>query len=712
MLKFLRGRKKSRNALLLIFVGVLTLSLVGLFSVVVSGGGAGLFRGAGGSDTVIARVGSYEVTVQELKDALTNFGQQVAQGQARSRPDDMSTLYDMYGQQVLDGLVRQKVILYEAELLKLGAAGAEVQSRLKQIFTPWPGYEQYRARLQQAGMTPVRFEDDLRASIAQEHLRSYVTAAVSVDPKLVEDDYRRSNTTYGVRWVEIDPEKLRSKVQINEPDLRAHFDAHKDDFKITTEQRRARYIFVDQSMAGAAIQVSDEELKPDFNPERFIKQVRASQIVLNVPKQKKDEAKDKTAPEKTPAVDQEEEIRKKAQGIQQRAAGAEGKPAEDFAKLAREFSEDAKTKAKGGDLGFINKNDKRDTDDPLNRIFNMQKDAVSEPIKKGDSYYIIKVTDRKLPAFADVRDELLIAARSRKGYSRAVEIATEGEQRLKETKNAAAVVTELNKKHGAQVAAVRETPFFAEGDTLPELGAASEFESSVFQLQNPNDAADRMNVEKGFAIAQYIEKRDPHDPAFEEVKDKVEKAYRVEKAKDLAAQRTKEIAKAQSADELTKMANSMGFKADERAGLGATDSIGPLMTDANKALVYKLNVGEVTKEPIKTDRDVYVVVALESRKDADMGEPFQKERKSIEQRLLDEKRNVFFGTYLAMTQKQLKAGGKIKMYDDAIVAAMESGGAIPSKGQPRMPSSGSVGGRPKRTPQGAQGFPRPKPGTR
>jgi TolA-binding protein len=38
MLKFLRGRKRSRNALLLFFVGVLTLSLVGLFSVVVSGG--------------------------------------------------------------------------------------------------------------------------------------------------------------------------------------------------------------------------------------------------------------------------------------------------------------------------------------------------------------------------------------------------------------------------------------------------------------------------------------------------------------------------------------------------------------------------------------------------------------------------------------------------------------------------------------------------
>jgi len=706
MLKFLRGKKRTRNAVLVIFVGLLTLSLVALFSA--SGSGAKMLGGAASNETPIARVGSYEVTVQDLKDALTNFGQQISQGQGRTQRQDLNTLFDQYGMQVLDGLIRQKLILYQADALSLGASDGEVQTQLRQIFTPWPGAEGYRLRLQQqfgASMTPVRFEDELRASIAQQHLRSFITAAVTLDPKEVEEDYRRNNTSYAVRWVDVTPDSLRDKVQVNEADLRAYFDSHKSEFKINTEQRRASYIFVDQNKASEAIQVSDDELKQDFKPESFVKQVRVSQIVLNAPKADKD----KSATE-TPKPDPEEEIRKKAQGVTQRAQSSDGKPAEDFAKLAREFSEDAKTKANGGDLGWINKDDKRDSDDPLARVVNMQKDQVTQPLKKGDKYYILKVTDRKIPTFAETRDELLKSARARKGYSKAVEIATEAEQKFKETKNAEAVASEINKKSGAEVATVKDTGFFAEGDTLPGLGTASDLESSIFELQNTGDVGDRINIDKGFAIPQYSERRDPHEPAFEEVRAKVENGYRSEKSKELAAQRAREIAKAQNADELKKLADSMGLKTDERAGLRATESIGTLVSEVERAPVYKLNVGEVTREPIKTSSDAFVVAVLKERKEADMGEPFQKERVSIEQRLLDEKRNTFFSTYLAMTQKQLQAEGKIKIYDDAIAAGMEIAGPLPQTGQPQLPTRS--GSSPRRTPQGARGNPATLPGTR
>jgi peptidyl-prolyl cis-trans isomerase D len=670
-----------------------------------------MLGGATGDDTPIAKVGTYAVTVQDLKDALVNFGQRISQGQGRNSKQDVSMLFEQYGPQVLDGLIQQKLILYQADQLNLGASDSEVESQLRQMFNPWPGAEAYRQRLQQqfgVGMTPVRFEDEIRSSIAQQHLRSFITAAVSVDPKEVEEDYRRNNTSYTVRWVDVGADSFRDKVQVNEPDLRAYFDAHKSDFKIESEQRRAKYIFIDQSKAGEAIQISDDELKQNFQAENFVKQVRVSQIVLNVPKPEAPR-KEASAPGQA-KPDPEEEIRKKAQGIAQRAQSSEGKAAEDFAKLAREFSEDAKTKANGGDLGWLNKDDKRDADDPLKRALDLPKDQVTQPVKKGDKYYVLKVTDRRIPTFAETRDELLKSARSSRGYSKAVEIAAEAEQKFKERKDADSVAADINKQYNAQLAVVRDTGFFVEGDTLPDVGSASALESSVFELQNIGDVGSRMNIDKGFAIAQYVESRGAHEPAYEEVTAKVEKAYRSEKSKELATQRAREIAKAKNADELKSLSDAMGLKPDERAGLKATESIGSLVSEFERAPVYKLNLGEVTREPIKTSGDIFVVAALKERKDADMGEPFQKERASIEQRLLEEKRNTFFQTYLSMTQKQLRADGKIKVFEEALAVAMESGAALPQTGQPQLPAR--TGSSPRRTPLGGQGNPRTLPGTR
>ena len=712
MLKFLKGRKRSRNALLLFFIGILTLSLVGLFSVVVSGGGAGLFGGAGGNDTTIVKVGGYDVTLKEYKDELTRFGQQIAQGQGRTRGQGIAETHAQFGPQVLDNLIAQRVILYEADRLNLGATDAELEARIMQTFSPWRGPEDYRARLRQANLTPVQFEQSLRASIAAEHLRSYVTAVVQVSPQEVEEDYRRTNTKYSVRWVEVKPEQLTDKVQVNDADVRAYFDSHKDDFKITTEQRRGRYIFIDPARAGESLQVSDDELRQEYDPERNVQQVRVSQIVINAPKAPAANARPAPNPDAaTKAQTEEDAARKKAQDIADRARGAEGKPAEDFAALARETSEDGATKSGGGDLGWVNKSAKRESDDPLNNAFTMQQGDVSQPIKKGDKYYILKVTDRKLASFEESKPQLLRAARTRKGYTEAVNIAKdEAEPRLKETKDANAVVAELNQKHGAAVASVREIPFVSSGETIPELKDVPEVEYAIFTLENPGDVSEHLPVSGGVAIPQYVEKRDPHDPTFEEVKPKIEQRYRADKAKELARERADQLAKANSPDELKKLADSLGLKTEERAGIGDSDSIGGLTTKESREPVYKLKTGEVQHTPLKAEgSDSFTVVSAVSRTDADMGDAFQKEKKSIEQRLLDEKRNTYYTTYMSQLQKHMKDGGKIKIYQDRIDSAIQAS-ASTQPGLEDLPGPGMPGGQqprsgPRRTPQSGMPLP-------
>src|SRR5882672_3294124 len=103
MLKFLSKRKRSRKALLIAFVALLAIGLISFF-------GPGLKRdvvgSSTGSDTVIAKVASYEITLRELNDGLSAFGQQMAMGQGTTRVDDATTIYRLYGPQVLDSMIR------------------------------------------------------------------------------------------------------------------------------------------------------------------------------------------------------------------------------------------------------------------------------------------------------------------------------------------------------------------------------------------------------------------------------------------------------------------------------------------------------------------------------------------------------------------------------------------------------------------------------
>jgi peptidyl-prolyl cis-trans isomerase D len=661
MLRFLSGRKRSRNALLIFFVGLLTISLIGFFS-----GGPGAILGSSKADSAsVAKIGDYTVTVKDMRDALSRFSSMISQGQGRIGGQSVGDTYMQYGTQVLDSLIRDRLVLHETDRLNLGATDSEVQARLKRLFTPWPGYERYRDTLAQQGMLPVQFEDNLRATIAMEHLRSYITAAVRVSEEEIKDDFRRNNTEYSVRWVEVNPTSFNDKVQVTEPDLRSYFEQNKAQFHISSEQRRARYIYIDREKAAETIQIPDAEMQQGFDPERYVRQVRVSQIVLNVPKE--DPNADKNAPSK------EEGIRTRAQQLADRARGSEGKPAEEFASLAREASEDPRTKASGGDLGWVNKQDKRESDDPLNNVFTMKEGEVSQPIKRGDKYYVLKVTERRLPAFADVRDEIAREARRTTSYSKAIEIATKAQELFKQNNDAGATAAEINRQYNAEVATVRETPFFVEGDSLPDIGAASEFQDAVFALQNINEVTNYIGIDvgaetdRGFAIAQFIEKRDPHDPTFEEVRAKVEEKYRADKAKELAAARARELGLAKTPDELRQRAAAVGLAMEERNGLSGNDSIGPLVSEGSRAPIYSLEPNQVTSEPIKADSsDSYVVAALTSRKDPDWGDKYQKERASIEQRLLDEKRNMYFETYLAQTREEMKREGEIEIYAEVL----------------------------------------------
>jgi peptidyl-prolyl cis-trans isomerase SurA len=128
---------------------------------------------------------------------------------------------------------------------------------------------------------------------------------------------------------------------------------------------------------GSRVNISDEEVRAYYD--RHMKdgsnvQVRAAHVFVAIP----DGADAATVAEK----------QAQAQKILERA-----KAGEDFAKLARETSDDAATRADGGDLGYFGKDMLPKAIEEM--VFAMKIGDVRGPVRADRGFHVIKLVDRK-----------------------------------------------------------------------------------------------------------------------------------------------------------------------------------------------------------------------------------------------------------------------------------------------------------------------------
>ena len=142
----------------------------------------------------------------------------------------------------------------------------------------------------------------------------------------------------------------------------------------------------------ARVSVTDEDVRRYY--ESNLKQlgadrkVRASHIFLGIP------------PEATAA--EADQIRRRALELVQRARGGE-----DFAKLARENSQDTATRSEGGDLGYFGRGMLPPAVEEI--VFSMAPGEVRGPVRAERGFHVIKLVDRKdekARPFEDVKEQI------------------------------------------------------------------------------------------------------------------------------------------------------------------------------------------------------------------------------------------------------------------------------------------------------------------
>jgi parvulin-like peptidyl-prolyl isomerase len=222
---------------------------------------------------------------------------------------------------------------------------------------------------------------------------------------------------------------------------------------------------------------------------------------------------------------------------------------------------------------------------------------------------------------------------------------------------------------------VRETGFVKPGDTVENIGNSPQFEEGIATLENQGDVGEKTPIQNGFAIPMLVEKRDPRDAEFEDVKAQVAETVKVEQARARVGEIAGQIAAgATGAGNLATAATSKGLKAQDAKTfiLGSPLGQGPSAgtSEALEEAIYNLKAGEVTKTPIQIG-DNWYVVGVNSREEAKM-EEFAKERDRLVEQKLTEKRGQIFTDYLGAVRREMETKGGIKIYQD-VLAKLDEG---------------------------------------
>src|SRR6202163_82689 len=325
------GASDNRKLGYRIFLGVVVLVLGGsmlLYLVPQTPG-----TGEAATDTV-AKVGDQSVTLGEVR-------QQLAQIEQRNQVP--KPLESLYARQILNQLVYEKELEYEAKRLGITVTDQERADRIKQyvpgafVNGTFVGMDRYAAEVQaRYQMTVPVFEELVRQGLLEEKFRKLLTDGISVGPPELQDEFRYKNEKVKLDYALIKPEDLESKITPDEAEVRAAYEKNKSKYQVP-ERRVVRYALVDVNQIRQNVQISDDVLKLQYQTNirqyQMPNRVHVEHILFMTVGKPDAEV---------------EEIKKKAEDVLKQV-----KKGGKFDDLAKKYSEDPGSKDKGGDLSWI-----------------------------------------------------------------------------------------------------------------------------------------------------------------------------------------------------------------------------------------------------------------------------------------------------------------------------------------------------------------------
>jgi len=604
MITFMRKYRKGLQIGLLIVIAAFVASLF-VF------GSSGFDKGGERADAV-AKVNGETISRRQYQDRFQGYLEMYSRGnQGRLTPE----LAEQLGlpQRVVDELVTEAAGVQRAQAEGLGLSDEEFNAAVHAMreFQDNGRFsmDRYRRFLQVRG---VEAERELRRYLTLRKVQRLIVSGVRVTDAEVEQAWGLRREEVRTAWALVELQPLVTAATAGDDEMAEYLKSHGDEFK-QPERRKVQYVTLvakdfTPRLSDAEIEKYYTEHIKDFETPR---QLMASHVLVRVSETGGSEAEDR-AREKIAAV------------IKRAKAG------EDFAKLAREVSEDPGSKDKGGDLGWVSQGMMVPQFEQA--LFALKKGELSaEPVRTPFGFHAIKVTDAREASrkpmkevAPQIRDRLAAEAADRAAKAKADEIRP---------------ALQTAKDFSAEARKLGLTPIettmtkLGRPPAMPGMPATDTLEEAAFGLA-VGGVTTPVNTPAGWVVLKVVDTIPPGVPPLAEIRDRVAAAVKRGKADTVAADRVKQLTDYAKGGDLQAAAKKAGATFGDAARFSRAKPAEKLPGDVQIAAL-QTPAGEMST-PVKTPQGYYVVKVLER---APAGPVDPAERDKLQRELTNQKQS-------------------------------------------------------------------------
>ncbi len=389
--------------------GILGYGIIALISVVFALWGIENYITTTVNDA-IAVVNGEEISIQQFQDRFNRYRSRM-QAQFGNVLERNYFDQPLIRRQFLDSMIEDEVIRQAAVAAGLDVTGDRLIREINDIeaFKVAGEFSSdvYLSLLAQQGMTPQRFEQELREGILIGELESVIGATAAALPGELARARRLTDQQRTFRYVTLSAEEFAERVTVADEDVEQYYRDRESEFmepeRVTIEylELAADALEIEAEASEATLLQRYEDQKSRFLvPERRL----TSHILIEVPE---------NAPAEVVIAAEE-----RARGLAERARAGEA-----FETLAKEHSDDAGSAAAGGDLDWVERGVMVSAFEEA--LFAMEAGEISDPVNTVYGFHVIKLREiepARGKSFEEAREELAEEYRDNEAERRFLEL--------------------------------------------------------------------------------------------------------------------------------------------------------------------------------------------------------------------------------------------------------------------------------------------------